>query len=84
MYIHEAIQSTTAKKPFITRKAWLPSDVTRAIIRVLPTNTPDCCLMISDYSSRGPIRGWQPRADDLSADDWVVCCGSLYPKAAKE
>ena len=84
MYIHEAINSTTKKKPFITRKAWFLVETQFPIIRILPTSTPDCCLMTSDYSSRGPCRGWQPRSDDLVADDWVICSGSLSSKSAKE
>ena len=84
MYIHEAINSTTRRKPFITRKAWLLTDTECAIIRILPTNSPDCCLIVSDYSTRGASRGWQPRAEDLIADDWLICFGSLSTKAARE
>ena len=84
MYIHEAIAATTENQRFITRKAWLPVSSEKAIIRILPTNTPDGCVMISDYSSRGPSRGWQPRLDDLIAKDWIICRGNLYPKAQAE
>ena len=83
MFIHEAIKAPTTKKPFITRKAWMLNDIDRAIIRILPTDTPDGCIMVSDYSSRGPCRGWQPRAEDLVADDWVVCSVSLCSKASR-
>ena len=84
VYIHEAIRSTSEKRPFITRKEWIPYDMDRSTLRILPTDTPDCCIVISDYSSRGPSRGWQPRAEDLAADDWIVCGGSLIPKASRE
>lgn len=84
MYIHEAINNTTPKKPFITRLSWVLGDIEKLTMRILPTNTPDCCVMVSDYSSRGPCRGWQPRAEDLAADDWVVCFGSFSTKASRE
>lgn len=84
MFIHEAISRITDKKPFITRKAWRLEGSNREIVRILPTSTPDCCVMVSDFSSRGPCRGWQPRSEDLVADDWIVCAGSLSPKASRE
>ena len=77
MHIHEAILNTTSKMPFITRRAWAMAAIERPIIKILPTNTPDCCVMVSSYSKHGPCRGWQPCADDLKADDWVTCSGSL-------
>lgn len=71
MYIHEAIQARTQEKPYIARKSW--NYPTRspvfATIRILPTDTPDCCVIESVNSERG-CRGWEPRTSDLVADDW--------------
>ena len=83
MYVHEAIASTTHKNPFITRLAWDMAGLDRPIVKILPTNTPDCCLIVSDFSTHGPCRGWEPAAKDLIADDWYVCSGSLSPKESR-
>lgn len=85
MHIHEAIANTNSKTPFITRTAWLLVDENIPAVRLLPTNTPHCCLIVSDYSSNSPTRGWQPRAEDLVADDWFVCGGGFLssPKRNK-
>lgn len=79
MYIHEAIANTSSQKPFITRKAWILESAEHPIMKILPTNTPDCCVMVSSYSKHGPCRGWQPMSDDLKANDWIICAGSLTP-----
>lgn len=73
MDIRTAILSRTADKPYITRKAWecITDHPCSACIRVLPTDGPDCCIMLSEYG-RTPCRGWQPRREDLVADDWVL------------
>ena len=83
MYIHEAIASTTSQKPFITRRSWDMDGFEQAVIKILPTNTPDCCLIVSDFSSHGARRGWEPSAKDLVADDWYTCSGSLSPKESR-
>lgn len=74
MYIHEAIQARTAEHPFITRKKWC-GDITPwkyAQVKILPTDSPDCCWIESKASNKGPCRGWQPTAEDLAADDWGI------------
>lgn len=40
-------------------------------VNVLPTNTWDCCILISDSTDKVGKR-WNPTADDLMADDWEV------------
>lgn len=77
MYIHEAIKATTESRPFITRKSWIVDDSEKSMVKILPTSTPDCCIMVSDFSKMRPSRCWQPRKDDLTADDWFPCHGSL-------
>ena len=74
MLIHEAVHATTREKPNIRRTSWhyhFLLDLRKApglMIRVLPTNSPDCTLVFS------PIEGctgkWSPTRDDLLADDW--------------
>lgn len=73
MYIHEAITARTRDEPFITRQSWVEDYGAYAWqgSKILPTNTPDCCLVQTRYS-RTPCRGWQPRAADLLADDWIT------------
>lgn len=66
MKIYIAIKATTEKRPFITRIAWAGLQ-----IKILPTDSPDCCI-ISSLSGRNPRRGWQPTAEDLTAEDWIT------------
>lgn len=76
MFIHEAILATTKEEPFITRQAWL-YDMGRPvppIITIMPTDTPDCCV-IASRNGKIPCRGWQPAARDLIADDWMITKG---------
>lgn len=70
MFIHEAIKATTVDEPFITREAWRREEGTLGP-KILPTNTPDCCLAKSSYSDR-THRGWEPFRNDLLADDWIT------------
>lgn len=66
MTIIEAIKSTTENRPSITRTAWAEMQ-----LKIRPTNTPDCCI-ISSLSGSNPRRGWQPTAEDLTAEDWIT------------
>lgn len=71
MHIHEAIAATTRQEPFITRKAWeyITSKPCACAIKIQPTNSPDGCI-VESVNSAIPICGWQPTAEDLTADDW--------------
>lgn len=69
MFIQEAVEARTNEKPYITRVAWGYADW--ANLKIQPTNTPDCCVLITK-SARRPVRGWQPQMTDLIADDWVT------------
>lgn len=73
MYIHEAIKARTVEKPFIVREDWRKEygDLERYVVKLLPTDTPDLCICVSECS-RVPCRGWQPAARDLLADDWEL------------
>ena len=70
MYIHEAVQSTSLKHPYITRSSWdRLSPEPSGGIKIMPTDSPDGCIVISDVKD-GRRRGWQPTAADLAANDW--------------
>lgn len=73
MHIHEAINATTPHEPFITRAIWarVTSKPCGAAVKVQPTNSPDCCI-IESIINKAPCRGWQPTAEDLTADDWAI------------
>lgn len=83
MYIHEAIMKTSDQFPCITRGSWDAFNTGKPIVKIYPTDTPDLCVIVSDYSANGPRRGWEPGASDLTADDWEVCAGSLIPKLSR-
>lgn len=74
MNIYDAMKARTADRPFITRQAWRNDYGPWAVygVRVLPTNTPDGCLIQSRASTKMPIPRWQPTAADLVADDWMI------------
>lgn len=74
MHIHEAIAATTEAAPWITREAWTTTvdNGRRAVVRLMPTNTADN-VIADGYAKRRPSRGWQPRKEDLLANDWIPC-----------
>lgn len=71
MYIHEAIKARTMDEPFITREKWLDTFGHWHRVRLLPTPSPDGMILQSG-AVKEPRRGWQPTAEDLTADDWVT------------
>lgn len=78
MHIHEAIAARDEKRRCIVRECWKePTRYVRADkvifsspVKIKPTTSPDRCIVLSDVS--GQTAGWQPTADDLTADDWIV------------
>ena len=72
MYIHEAILSRSLQKPYIRRRSWERISPNPGIaIKLLPTTSPDGCIIESDLD--GDLRRtWMPTAADLVADDWEV------------
>ena len=72
----EAIRSRSRESGmYITRKAWqYPYSAPAyegAAIKIMPTNSPDCCL-ICGVNENKPRRRWQPTAEDLIAEDWIT------------
>ncbi len=70
MYIHEAIAARTKQEPYITRQTWsyLTDKPCSAAVKIQVTDSPDRCIVMSETS--GQTAGWQPAANDLTADDW--------------
>jgi hypothetical protein len=67
MYIHQA-----AKAALETGQAFyrvVDSDGKK--IYILPTNTPMCCI-VSMNGVKKPAPRWEPTAEDLTRDDWMV------------
>lgn len=75
MNICEAVKARTNEYPYIARASWnYPTSVwCNAVIKIMPTNTPDCCI-IESITNNTPRPGWMPTAEDLTADDWVLIC----------
>jgi len=68
MFIHEAVKAAISEGKFITRPdAWWGTKE-----KIKPTNTPDCCICFDRKNEKPPVRGWEPPAEDLMADDWAV------------
>lgn len=81
MFIHEAVKEAMAKGLAITRRPKNRSEVLVNlwdITAIFPTNTRDCCFIdcAGDLEIDGDLlavgRRWNPLAEDLLADDWVV------------
>lgn len=66
MKISEAVEKALKNNTPIVRKE-LPYGT-----KIYPTNSSDCCFVLSDDKSRQPVRCWNPTANDLVADDWEV------------
>lgn len=79
MYIHEAIAATNEHYPYITRAAWYGGSEEDPVVitQILPTDGPDG-MIIDGMCQRKPSRGWQPRKQDLIADDWCVCAETNF------
>lgn len=75
LYIHEAIKAALHKGLAITRQ--VPGNMWEEAA-IVPTNTSDCCFIAhADIEAarrmKLPIgRRWNPLAEDLIADDWVL------------
>ena len=65
MFIHKAVRKAMAIDGYIVRREW------QNLIRLRPTNEVDGIVLISP-NNQSPRPRWQPRAEDLIADDWIV------------
>lgn len=77
MNIYQAMAAVSKRTPFITRAAWrgvVTAEPVRWVIKIQPTNTPSGCI-VHDEATKILRPGWQPRAEDLMADDWETVAG---------
>ena len=65
MFIHQAVMIAQETGKRIRRKSW-PS-----VLSIEPTDSP-IKLCMAHAEKKAPRRGWQPKAQDLVADDWIV------------
>lgn len=70
MYIHEAVSAAVASGGYIKRSG----PVIWRKCKIRPGNTGGGCLLYSDFQE-APCPRWQPKAEDLMADDWVLLSG---------
>lgn len=67
MNIQEAVKKGIEQKKMITRESWGHPEW------IIPTNNfYNRMVGYTDTKEQLPLRGWQPMADDLMADDWYV------------
>jgi hypothetical protein len=64
MFIYEAVRQVLDTDTHIRRISW-PCGLS-----IKPTDTPNACVAYT--KDKAPRRGWQPKAQDLIADDWIV------------
>lgn len=41
-------------------------------LKIKPTNSPSNCILMNADGSNPSRHGWQPSADDLMRNDWIV------------
>ena len=63
MTLPEAVREAREKGFYIT------PEKLEGFFAILPTNTMQGCIAITED---GVYPGWQPRADDLLAEDWIT------------
>lgn len=64
MFIHEAASIAHKSNLGMRRKQYPEGS------QIIPTNDCTCCIVLMEG---GPIRPrWNPNAEDLTADDWIV------------
>lgn len=64
MNIQKAVQKAAEAEGLITRPLWC------GCLHIKPTNDPECCVMYG--KGQAPCPRWQPKAEDLMANDWEV------------
>ena len=72
MTIQEAVKKAVEIGGFIT----VPELVGH--IKIKPTDTADCCIPCH-WDGSYPSRRWNPTANDLMRDDWLVIEENLLP-----
>lgn len=67
MFIHEATALAVSSGRFIRR-----ADSFWAGMKIKPTDTPDCCVIVHENKRQASRPRWEPQAEDLLAGDWLV------------
>lgn len=66
MYIHEAVKKALEKDGYVVTREF------QDIHKMKPTNTMFGCIAYSAIGNRAVLPGWQPTADELMRDDYMV------------
>lgn len=66
MHIHEAVKEAMEKGCCITTKRM------KEVGKIRPTNEPPHCILMMADGTNPSKYGWQPSAEDLMRDDWIV------------
>ena len=69
MNIQKATIAAIAIDGLMTRTPW------KGHLHIKPTDWPECCLV--QAKEQAPCPRWQPKAEDLMADDWEVTTEEL-------
>ena len=64
MNIQKATTAAMAIDGLITRLPW------KGHLHIKPTDWPECCF--AHTKEQAPCPRWQPKAEDLMAEDWEV------------
>ncbi|MDW4458516.1 DUF2829 domain-containing protein [Staphylococcus saprophyticus] len=70
MNIQDATKLATKHLVTMTRSEWKENHR----VEVLPTNDSFLQCIVIGSNGKSITRYWQPSADDLIADDWIVYC----------
>ena len=69
MNIHDAVAEALKKNAYIRRSGLIWS-----ACLIKPTNSYNCCIIFC-IGGCSPFKWWNPKAEDLMADDWEVVTG---------
>ena len=72
MFIHEAVKEALGANGWIIRQG---VEIFKHLA-IKPTNTGFNCIVKARLTKESPC--WNPSAEDLMADDWVVVSGEEY------
>ena len=74
MYLHEAADIAYKRTLGIRRESFPEG------IRIVPTNDTACCIVLTGSGLIAPR--WNPTAEDLTADDWIIVGDSTETEAS--
>lgn len=68
MSIKKACKKAHKEGKAISRRSW-----GKYGMRLIPTNSWNCVIIISGSNNKPISSRWNPKLEDLIADDWYVC-----------